>query len=66
MVDRPNVVVIVANTFRRDHLGAYRNPTIRTPYLDEFARSSVLFDHHLLSSFPNMPARADILTGTFS
>jgi arylsulfatase A-like enzyme len=58
--------VIVADTFRRDHLGAYGNPWIRTPYLDEFARSSVVFDHHVLSSFPTMPARADILTGTFS
>src|SRR4051812_42117528 len=66
MVDRPNVVVIVADTFRRDHLGAYGNPYIHTPYLDEFARSSVVFDHHVVSSFPTMPARADILTGTFS
>jgi arylsulfatase A-like enzyme len=66
MVDRPNVVVIVADTFRRDHLGAYGNPRIRTPHLDEFARSSVVFDHHVVSSFPTMPARADILTGTFS
>ncbi len=66
MVDRPNVVVIVADTFRRDHLGAYGNPYIRTPHLDEFARSSVVFDRHTISSFPTMPARADILTGTFS
>ena len=34
MIDRPNVVVIVADTFRRDHLGAYGNPFIRTPHLD--------------------------------
>jgi arylsulfatase A-like enzyme len=66
MIDRPNVVVIVADTFRRDHLGAYGNPFIRTPHLDAFARSSVLFENHLLSSFPTMPARADMLTGTFS
>src|SRR4028118_1331656 len=66
MTDRPNVVVIVADTFRRDHLGAYGNPFIRTPYLDEFARSSVVFDQHVISSFPTMPARADFLTGTFS
>jgi arylsulfatase A-like enzyme len=66
MVDRANVVVIVADTFRRDHLGAYGNPRIRTPHLDEFARQSVVFDDHVLSSFPTMPARADILTGTFS
>src|ERR687894_837907 len=65
-MDRPNVVVIVADTFRRDHLGAYGNPLIRTPYLDELARSSVVFEHHVVSSFPTMPARADILTGTFS
>src|SRR5919112_854878 len=65
-MDRPNVVVIVADTFRRDHLGAYGNPRIRTPHLDEFARSSVVFDRHVISSFPTMPARADILTGTFS
>src|SRR5919202_1445091 len=62
----PNFLVIVSDTFRRDHLGVYGNPFIRTPYLDEFARQSVVFDHHLLSSFPTMPARAEILTGTFS
>ena len=64
--ERPNVVMIVADTFRRDHLGAYGNPFIRTPYLDEFARSSVVFDQHTIGSFPTMPARADFLTGTFS
>ncbi len=65
-MDRPNVVVIVADTFRRDHLGAYGNLFIRTPHLDKFARSSVVFDRHVISSFPTMPARADFLTGTFS
>src|SRR5215207_6641584 len=63
---RPNVVAIVSDTLRRDHLGAYGNPNIHTPYLDEFARSSVVFDGHVISSFPTMPARADILTGNFS
>jgi arylsulfatase A-like enzyme len=66
MSTRPNVVVIVSDTFRRDHLGAFENTNIHTPHLDEFARSSVLFDRHIISSFPTMPARADILTGTFS
>jgi arylsulfatase A-like enzyme len=65
-MDRPNVVVVVADTFRKDHLGAYGNPSIRTPHLDAFARSSVVFEEHKISSFPTMPARADILTGTFS
>jgi arylsulfatase A-like enzyme len=66
MTDRPNFLFIVSDTFRRDHLGAYGNPVIRTPNLDAFARSSIVFDRHIVSSFPTMPARADILTGMFS
>jgi len=66
MSDRPNVVMIVADTFRRDHMGAYGNPWIQTPYLDGFAGQSVVFDQHTISSFPTMPTRADYLTGTFS
>lgn len=66
MSTRPNVVVIVADTFRRDHLGAYGNTHIHTPNLDAFANSSVTFDRHTISSFPTMPARADMLTGNFS
>jgi arylsulfatase A-like enzyme len=66
MSTRPNVVVIVSDTLRRDHLGAYGNTNIHTPNLDAFARSSVVFDGHVISSFPTMPARADMLTGNFS
>jgi arylsulfatase A-like enzyme len=66
VTERPNVVMIVADTFRRDHLGAYGNETIRTPALDAFARDAVVFDHHVIASFPTMPARADFLTGRFA
>jgi arylsulfatase A-like enzyme len=66
MAGRPNVVMIVSDTFRRDHLGAYGNPWIRTPNLDRLAASAVVFDQHRISSFPTMPARADSLTGRFS
>ncbi len=64
--ERPNVVLIVSDTFRRDHLGAYGNRRIRTPNLDRFAAGAVVFDHHVVSSFPTVPARADFLTGRFS
>jgi arylsulfatase A-like enzyme len=66
MSEPPNVVLIVSDTFRRDHLGSYGNPWIRSPSLDRFAAESVVFDHHLISSFPTMPARADFLTGRFA
>ncbi len=66
MATRPNFLIIVSDTLRRDHLGAYGNRSIRTPRLDAFARQAVVVEGHLVSSFPTMPARADILTGTFS
>lgn len=63
---RPNFLVIVSDTLRRDHLGAYGNDWIHTPRLDRLARRSVVFDNHLIGSFPTMPARADMLTGRLS
>ncbi len=32
-----NVVLIVADTFRRDHLGCYGGTAARTPHLDQLA-----------------------------
>ena len=61
-----NIVVIVSDTFRRDHLGAYGNEWIHTPHLDRLASESVVFDGHHVGSFPTMPARADLMTGRLS
>ena len=61
-----NIIVIVSDTFRRDHLGCYGNTTVRTPHLDHFARSSVLFDNLHHASFPTMPMRADLFTGRYT
>jgi arylsulfatase A-like enzyme len=61
-----NVIVIVSDTFRRDHIGAYGNERIHTPHLDRFASESVVFDGHHVGSFPTMPARADLFTGRLS
>jgi len=61
-----NVIWIVSDTFRRDHLGCYGNEWIRTPALDAFAAQSVRFDRHYAGSFPTMPNRADFFTGRLS
>ena len=61
-----NVLWIVADTFRRDHVGAYGNPTIRTPSLDALAARSVRFDGHYAAGFPTMPTRADHHTGRWT
>ena len=61
-----NVIWIVADTFRRDHVGAYGNPTIRTPSLDALAARSVRFNGHYAAGFPTMPTRADHHTGRWT
>ena len=61
-----NVIWIVSDTFRRDHVGAYGNPRIRTPSLDTLAAGSVRFDAHYSAGFPTMPTRADHQTGRWT
>ncbi|MBI3456608.1 MAG: sulfatase [Candidatus Rokubacteria bacterium] len=61
-----NVIWIVADTFRRDHLGCYGNSVIRTPSLDQLAARAVRFDRHYVGGFPTMPARADHATGRWT
>ena len=61
-----NIVWIVADTFRRDHLGAYGNDYIRTPVLDALAAGGVRFDSHYAAAFPTMPTRADHFTGRWT
>jgi len=61
-----NIIVIVSDTMRKDHLGCYGNPTVRTPNLDRFAQECVQFDNCYATSFPTMPMRADLFTGRFT
>lgn len=62
-----NVIWIVADTFRQDHLGAYEKmPEIRTPSLDALAARAVRFDRHYAGGFPTMPTRADHATGRWT
>ncbi|MCC6446287.1 MAG: sulfatase [Armatimonadetes bacterium] len=61
-----NIILIVSDTFRRDHLGCYGNPWISTPNLDRLASRSCIFDRAYTGSFPTVPARTDLLTGRYS
>lgn len=61
-----NIILVIADTFRRDHLPCYGNKQIQTPNLDRFAEQSLIFEDCFASSFPTVPARADILTGRYT
>jgi arylsulfatase A-like enzyme len=61
-----NVVMIVSDTLRRDHLGCYGNRWIRTPHLDRFAEKCVVFYNAYVGNFPTVPARLEYFTGRYS
>jgi len=61
-----NVIWIISDTLRCDHLGCYGNPDIHTPSLDTLAERSVRFGRHYIASFPTMPTRADYYTGRWT
>ena len=61
-----NIVLIISDTFRQDHLGCYGNTWIHTPHLDQLASQSTVFDRCYAASFPTVPHRADLLTGKYS
>lgn len=60
-----NVIVIMNDTFRRDHLGCYGNRWIHTPNLDRFAQRSMRFEQYYIASYPTVPARWDLATGCY-
>jgi len=63
-----NVILVVADTFRRDHLGCYGNPPwweISTPNLDRLGEEAIIFDRAYVGSFPTIPMRADLFTGNY-
>jgi arylsulfatase A-like enzyme len=63
--DRPDVVLVVIDTLRRDHLSAYGYAKPTSPRLAELAKSSVVFDHAIAASSWTEPSTASLLTGLY-
>jgi arylsulfatase A-like enzyme len=61
-VRRPNVVLIMTDQQRADHLGCCGAP-IRTPHLDGLAARSRVFERAYVSNPICQPSRSSILTG---
>jgi arylsulfatase A-like enzyme len=58
-----NVVLVILDSLRKDHVGAYGNPWIKTPNLDALAKESLLFTQAYPESAPTICARRAIHTG---
>src|SRR5918999_1017025 len=58
-----NIVLIVVDTLRPDHLGCYGNDVVQTPNIDTLAAESLCFTRVFPEAMPTVPARRSILTG---
>lgn len=63
MRSRPNVIVIVADQLRADHVSFGDGHAMRTPHLDRLARESGVFDRAYVANPTCMPNRATLMTG---
>ena len=62
----PNVLFILPDEWRGQALGCMGNPDVQTPHLDQLASEGVLFRNTLANTPVCCPARANILTGTYT
>ena len=60
-----NVVVVLIDTLRADHLGAYGYARPTSPNFDALARDSVVFEHTMAQAAWTKPSVASLMTGRF-
>ena len=63
MTKQKNVLLILADQYRKDCIGAYGNPYVRTPNLDRLAAVSVQFERSYVANPICCPNRMSLFTG---
>lgn len=63
---RPNVLFIMPDEWRGQALGCMGNPDVQTPHIDQLAAEGILFRQTFANTPVCCPARATILTGTYT
>jgi arylsulfatase A-like enzyme len=58
-----NVILVILDSLRKDHVGAYGNDRMRTPALDSVAKEGLRFTRAHPEAMPTIPARRAIHTG---
>jgi arylsulfatase A-like enzyme len=61
----PNVLVIVVDTLRADHLSSYGYGRATSPQLDQLAKNGVLFQNAVAPCSWTLPSHASLLTGRY-
>ena len=64
--DAPNVIVIVVDTLRADHLSSYGYERETSPFMDGLAAEGVRFENAISPSSWTQPSHASMLTGRYT
>ncbi len=62
---RPNLLLVILDTLRRDRLQIYGNPRPTSPYFDQFADDHLLFTRAVAPAQWTIPAHASMFTGVY-
>ncbi|WP_242120569.1 sulfatase family protein [Aestuariivivens sediminicola] len=63
--DRPNILFVISDQWRRQALGFTNQDPVITPHLDRFAQEAVYFEHAVTNRPICAPSRATIFTGQY-
>ena len=63
---KPNIIWLVLDTARRDHFSCYGYERETTPYIDQFAKESVLFTNYISTAPWTLASHASMFTGLYS
>ncbi len=61
-----NIIMIMCDSLRQDHLGCYGNDWIETPNIDRLAGESVVFENAYPEGLPTLPVRTALFTGNYT
>jgi arylsulfatase A-like enzyme len=62
-VDTPNIILIVMDTARADHMSCYGYERPVTPCIDEFAEGATIYTRAMASGSWSVPSHASLFTG---
>ncbi|MDR2860134.1 MAG: sulfatase [Mediterranea sp.] len=62
---KPNIVVLIADDISMNDFGCYGHPDIKTPNIDNLAKSGLRFTNVFLTASSSSPSRASIITGRY-
>ena len=58
-----NLIVVIIDSLRKDHIGCLGNPWIQTPNFDRFSEQAIIFDGFRPNAVPTIPFRRGFMLG---